>query len=242
MNSRFNLICGFCLLFLLTTIGLQAHAQSPDKKPVRIIKILGQVTDSENQQPLLAKVSYEKIPYGSIVGISNTKQMQGDYAFFVPGNGAYKVVVSAPGYKDEMAEIAFTDSTHSDSVYVRHFELIPQGVGRVIRLEKLIFKVGDYQITEPSYQELDELAKTLLENPQMEIQLEGHTDYRGGHKANLKLSQKRVDAVRDYLVSKGVSKNRIKTKAFGGSQPLTRENTEEARRLNRRVEVRIIKN
>jgi outer membrane protein OmpA-like peptidoglycan-associated protein len=58
---------------------------------------------------------------------------------------------------------------------------------------------------------------------------------------NLELSQKRVDAVKKYLVEKGVQKNRIKTKAFGGSQPLKNEMTPEARALNRRVEMRILK-
>lgn len=76
----------------------------------------------------------------------------------------------------------------------------------------------------------------------MIIQLEGHTDTRGDPKANLKLSQSRVGAVKDYLVSKGVSKSKVKTKAFGGTSPISTENTEEAHRLNRRVELRILKN
>lgn len=76
----------------------------------------------------------------------------------------------------------------------------------------------------------------------MVIQLEGHTDYLGDPAKNLKLSQQRVDAVKGYLVSKGVNKNRIKTKAFGGTMPLSRDNTPEAHRMNRRVELRILQN
>ena len=82
----------------------------------------------------------------------------------------------------------------------------------------------------------------LHDNPKMIIQLEGHTDTRGNKKENLKLSTERVDAVRDYLISRGVNKNRVKLKAFGGEMPLTTENTEEAHKLNRRVEVRILEN
>ncbi|MGB3179879.1 MAG: OmpA family protein [Cyclobacteriaceae bacterium] len=242
MNIRINSFTGFCSLFLLFIFGSYYHVQAQSNNSVQIVKVLGNVTDSENQKPLLASVSYEKVPFGSIVGISNTKSVSGGYSFFVPNDGVYTVKVSAKGYKAETAEITFNDSLSTDSVYVRNFELTPEGVGRVIRLEKLIFLQGDYQITEPSYEELDDLAEMLNSNPNMAIQLEGHTDYRGGQKANLKLSQKRVDAVKDYLVGKGIDKKRIKTKAFGGSQPLTRDNTEEARRLNRRVEVRIIKN
>ena len=69
-----------------------------------------------------------------------------------------------------------------------------------------------------------------------------HTDTRGDAKLNLKLSEDRVESVRDYLVSKGVAKSRIKLKAFGGTMPLSKENTEEAHRLNRRVEVRVLEN
>jgi len=68
----------------------------------------------------------------------------------------------------------------------------------------------------------------------------GHTDFAGNAEANMELSQERVEAVKDYLVKKGVKKNRIRLKAFGGSNPVSRERTEEARAANRRVEVRVL--
>jgi OmpA-OmpF porin, OOP family len=76
----------------------------------------------------------------------------------------------------------------------------------------------------------------------MVIQLEGHTDYVGDAKENMRLSQARVDAVKDHLVDLGIAKNRIKTKAFGGTVPLSREDTPEGHRMNRRVELRILEN
>ena len=76
----------------------------------------------------------------------------------------------------------------------------------------------------------------------MIIQLEGHTDYQGNASDNMRLSQLRVAAVKNYIVSKKIVKSRIKTKAFGGTQPLSREDTPEAHRINRRVELRILEN
>ena len=76
----------------------------------------------------------------------------------------------------------------------------------------------------------------------IEIQLEGHTDSQGNASANMELSQDRVEAAKKYLVSKGIDKGRVKTKAFGGTQPLSNEKTEEALALNRRVEMRVLKN
>ena len=75
----------------------------------------------------------------------------------------------------------------------------------------------------------------------MVIQLEGHTDFIGSAKLNQQLSQERVDAVKNYLTTHGSEVTRIRTKAFGGTKPISRETTEEARSLNRRVEVRILK-
>jgi OOP family OmpA-OmpF porin len=86
------------------------------------------------------------------------------------------------------------------------------------------------------------VVKMLQTYPKMVIQLEGHTDIKGDPKQNMKLSQERVDAVKDYLISKGVTKNKVKTKAFGGTQPLSRADTEEAHKMNRRVQVRILAN
>jgi len=109
-------------------------------------------------------------------------------------------------------------------------------------LGNLNFEARKAKINPESYDELNSVAKMLQDNPDMIIQLEGHTDIGGDPKASMNLSQERVNAVKDYLVSKGVSKGKVKTKAFGGTQPLSRENTEAAHKMNRRVVVRIIKN
>jgi outer membrane protein OmpA-like peptidoglycan-associated protein len=122
---------------------------------------------------------------------------------------------------------------------IRDVALTPKG--QTIILNHLIFSQGKSIIDPKSYGELDEVVQMMKENTRIEIQLEGHTDNVGSPKANLELSQSRVDAVKKYLVEKGISKGRIQTKAFGGSQPLANEMTPEARSKNRRVEMRILK-
>ena len=81
----------------------------------------------------------------------------------------------------------------------------------------------------------------MKDNPKLVIQLEGHTDSQGNAKKNMELSQDRVENVKKYLVSKGVDKDRIKTKAFGGTKPILTKDSEEARARNRRVEMRVLK-
>lgn len=86
---------------------------------------------------------------------------------------------------------------------------------------------------------LDDLAKALLDNPALNVKLVGHTDNIGSEKFNLKLSQHRAQTMKDYLVSKGVEASRISTDGKGMKEPLTDNSTEEARAINRRVELTI---
>ena len=92
-----------------------------------------------------------------------------------------------------------------------------------------------------SYPELDRLVRIMKDNRTLEIQLEGHTDGRGDPRANLALSEERVEAVKQYLISKGISEKRIVGKGFGGARPMVANDTEENRQLNRRVEFKITK-
>jgi outer membrane protein OmpA-like peptidoglycan-associated protein len=123
-----------------------------------------------------------------------------------------------------------------------NFKLQPIEIGAVVNLKSVLFEIGTTTLLEESYSELNVVVDFLKTNPKVEIELEGHTDNRGDAKKNLELSQQRVDKIKSYLVSKGISGRRIKGKGFGGSRPIATNDSEEARRLNRRVEFRIVKN
>ena len=87
---------------------------------------------------------------------------------------------------------------------------------------------------------LDDLAKALKDNPELQIKLVGHTDNIGSEKFNLKLSQYRAQTMKDYLVSKGVAAARISVEGKGMKEPLNDNSTDAKRALNRRVELTII--
>ena len=75
----------------------------------------------------------------------------------------------------------------------------------------------------------------------MVIEIGGHTDNTGKHAINMKLSQARANTVRNYLIKKGISPDRVKAKGYGDTQPVAPNDTEEGRKQNRRTEVNIIK-
>jgi len=87
---------------------------------------------------------------------------------------------------------------------------------------------------------LDDLAKALLDNPELKIKLVGHTDNIGSEKFNLRLSMHRAQTLKDYLVERGVAGTRISTEGKGMTEPLNNNQTEEDRSRNRRVELTIL--
>lgn len=194
----------------------------------------GKIMDSRTGKGVKAMVRYSSIPTGSIYGRFNDST----FSFPIFGTAKYQITAAAEGYNPRTVIVDPKD-INSDNRVLRDIYLTPKG--ETIVLNHLIFAQGKADIDPKSYGELDEVVQMLKENAQMEIRLEGHTDNVGNPKANMELSQNRVDAVKKYMVSKGIAKNRIETKAFGGSQPLKNEMTPEARAKNRRVEMRILK-
>lgn len=234
----------FLLIYVLSLISISGICQSADS----LIYAQGKIMNGITKEPIVAKISYQSLPYGSKVGFISGSS----FSFPLFDNEKYSITINAAGFAPAKY-ILDPAEANSDRKVIRDIELnLPSSatnnaetthtVGKVMRLDNLIFQAGSAKIAPSSFQELNEVVTMLKNNPRMVIQLEGHTDFIGDAKANLKLSEDRVNAIKDYMVSKGSSKSKIKTKAFGGTMPLSRENTEAARQMNRRVEVRVLEN
>jgi outer membrane protein OmpA-like peptidoglycan-associated protein len=88
--------------------------------------------------------------------------------------------------------------------------------------------------------QLNSLVDTLKKKPTMKIEIAGHTDNVGEDLINLHLSQKRADAIRGYLLSKGIVEDRVLAKGYGETEPTASNDTQEGRSFNRRIEVKVI--
>lgn len=95
-------------------------------------------------------------------------------------------------------------------------------------------------IIESSYSSLNELADLMAKKSNWRLKISGHTDSKGDVVANLKLSEKRAEAVKKYLVNKGIAEDRFKVEWFGSTKPIADNKTEDGRQKNRRVEMMII--
>ncbi|HMJ69060.1 MAG TPA: OmpA family protein [Cyclobacteriaceae bacterium] len=217
----------FRIIIVLVAALITARAQTPGE-----IWIEGKVLDVGTGKGVKANIHYKSLPTGGINGSFKDSV----YRFSIFGSSKYEVSADVDGY---ITAVAIVDPKKGvEGKILRNLTLTPKG--QTIRLSHLIFEQGKSVIDPASFDELDEVAQMLIDHSKLVIQLEGHTDNQGSISKNMELSQDRVDEVKDYLVDKGVGKSRVKTKAFGGTKPLSNEKTVEARNLNRRVEIRIL--
>ncbi len=113
-------------------------------------------------------------------------------------------------------------------------------IGNTIILKHIQFERSKSIFLSEAYPELERLFEVMTSHPNMKILLEGHTDNIGAEIPNRQLSGQRVQAVKTYLVSRGIAANRLETSAQGSKKPLVPNDTEENRKRNRRVEVKIL--
>jgi outer membrane protein OmpA-like peptidoglycan-associated protein len=102
--------------------------------------------------------------------------------------------------------------------------------------QTVYFDFNKATIKPVSFPLLDEVAQALKDNPKIKVEVQGHTDSVGDDNFNLKLSQKRAESVRNYLIKKGISSDRMEPKGYGENVPIADNRTKEGRDQNRRVE------
>ncbi len=111
---------------------------------------------------------------------------------------------------------------------------------RLLATGRIEFETGNDRLRAEAVPLLDAVAEQLAAAPELEVEVEAHTDSRGDPGANRRLSQRRAQAVKDFLASKGVALERIHTLGSGATRPLVRTRTRDADQLNRRIEFRIL--
>lgn len=114
-------------------------------------------------------------------------------------------------------------------------------VDKTFILKNILFETNRAVLLPSSYPELDAFANYLVKNPQVFIEIGGHTDNTGSEEQNKILSEKRANTVADYLITKGVELNRVSFKGYGSTKPIANNSTDEGKKQNRRVEFTVIK-
>lgn len=210
--------------------------------PEPVILIYGTVYNSKTKETLGAKITYQDIETDKTVGIAHSDPTDGSYKIVLPLKKFYSFFAEKTGFYSVRDNIDLKNVKKQYQEIRRDLYLSPIEFGQTILLNNVFFVQSKASLLDGSYQELDKLLSLLEENPEMIIELGGHTDNVGDPKLNTKLSEDRAQTVKEYLVGRGVTESRIVCKGYGGSVPLASNRYENTRRLNRRVEFKILQN
>jgi outer membrane protein OmpA-like peptidoglycan-associated protein len=206
------------------------------EKPVFLT---GKVKDSENGEPILAKIDVRDIVNGAINTTTASSESDGSYRVKLPAKKSYMIDLHATGYLSDSRRIDVPDNWAKED-YNLNLELIKVKVGKKVVLNNILFETGKSVLTPGSYMELNRLLNIMNENPQMKIEISGHTDKTGTEPLNFKLSEARAKAVVDYLIQKGIDRSRMEFRGYGSLQPISDNSTVAGRSKNRRVEFKIL--
>jgi len=211
----------------------------PEKiKPQTLLQFSGKVINQFSKQGIPAKVIIKSQVSSDSLAFDYDPYL-GDVSFMWPSKKPFQIQVKSNGFVTKRENFDFRNlAKYIETSYL--FELIPIEESKKIKLPNVYFAQSKFEIDKESYSALNEVVSILRENSDFSIIIEGHTDNQGDWNENLKLSLERAKRVKEYLINQGVISERIQTKGWGGTRPLSASTLEDKRRLNRRVEFSLI--
>jgi outer membrane protein OmpA-like peptidoglycan-associated protein len=162
---------------------------------------------------------------------------EGNYLVTLPEGNDYAFNVNRKGYLFYSENFSMHNTY--DSALVVNIPLQPIEAGAEIILRNIFFDVKAFQLKPESFEELDRVVMLMKDNPNLKIQISGHTDNLGSPSDNLTLSNNRAKAVVTYLVSNGIDIKRMTYKGFGETRPVASNETEAGKSRNRRTELNV---
>ena len=242
---------GYTDIFLITTPeGMKdretvAEDDDPEvpvaKKDATPLRYLLTIVDGQTKAPLAAKVSLRGLKDNIVV--ASTPLKPGVYEFRVthPEAKEYRLAIEKAGYVFMNQNVSIRGAGQGDQILSRTIELRRLNVGTTSVLRNIYFDYNRASFKTESYSDLNKLEAMLRQNPNIKVEISGHSDSHGHWQYNRTLSQKRAEAVKDFLTKKGIDPRRVKAVGYGESRPLaSNDDEQDGRELNRRVEFKVL--
>ncbi|WBO83352.1 OmpA family protein [Hymenobacter yonginensis] len=203
---------------------------------VTILK--GTITDAVSKQPLEATIDVIDNSRNENIASFKANAQSGRYLVSLPSGVNYGIVVRQDGYLFHSENFDLPAGAAYSEV-VKDIQLRKLDVGVKVVLNNIFFDFDKATLRKESTGELERLQKLLTETPALRLEISGHTDNVGNAAYNKDLSQRRAKAVVDYLVAKGVAKDRLTFAGYGDTQPVALNTTKAGRQQNRRTEFKV---
>ncbi len=230
-THEIQLMVHFGKNFVKTKILNEAVEVQTSKKTM----IIGTVKDKDGNPVENANV----VVFDDNKQVVQTKtDKDGKFNFELEPSKKYKVVTTADDCMKEESRLKVKRKSKSVELDINIKRI---KAGDLIKLGNIEFETGTSNLTPDSYNTLDSLVKIMKNNPSVKIEISGHTDDVGSEATNKSVSEKRAKTCSDYIISKGILADRIKTIGYGETKPLVPNDSKENKAKNRRVEFKIIK-
>ena len=224
---------------LIASITKPTSEENIDKS-TRVTLVKGIVLDKNTGKPIEAIIEIIDNETNEVVYRTTSNSATGEYIVSLPPGKNYGMAIKKDGYlfHSENFDLVEDEGGYKEVKQDVQMETIEEN--SKITLKNIFFDTGRSEIKEASFSELNIAVEFMNQNPDIKVEIQGHTDNQGGEETNKTLSQARANAVVEYLVEKGIVRNRLKPVGYWYKVPLTTNDTREGRRQNRRVEFKII--
>ncbi len=205
------------------------------------IIVQGYIKDKVTGKPLEASINITDVKDNKPIGTIKSNETDGKYTIVLNVGGKYDFSCTKANYSFYSEILDVTTQTNF-TIIEKNIEIIPLAKDVAFTLNNLVFAPNSVKLKEESTPELDRIVKMMQINPNMVVEIGGHTDDNKSIelKYSIELSENRANEVTKYLISKGISSVRLKAKGYGKTQPKFSNETSEGRAKNRRVEFKVI--
>lgn len=210
-----------------------------DRLRFRSNYVAGVVTDRQTGKPLAADIELVDINTNEPESVVVSDSVTGDYLIVLTQGSEYALYVSKKGYLFQSLNFNYSEVKDFEPIML-DIQLDRAAAGSVSVLKNVFFDTDRYDLKEKSRTELHKVIRFLQDNPEIRVEIGGHTDNVGSDPYNRQLSERRAQAVFAYLSDNGVDPARLRTKGYGPDRPVGDNATEDGRQLNRRIEFRIL--
>lgn len=217
----------------ISNLDLHSFPVPMEAQPEAIVTLKGSLINSETKKPFKGIVSIIDLDKGVEVAPKFIRP-DGSFDFKLINKRNYLLIIQGDDFF-RIEEVFFMDG---DMEINKETEPIESKIA----FKSLEFENGKADILTTMHQDLTKLANFMIDHPRFKLNISGHTDSQGKEESNLRLSQARADAIKAYLVYEfRIESQRIDAHGYGSSKPIVDENTDDANKLNRRVEFNITK-